>query len=144
MKKRNRRISFFKEVQRFPMILVFFLFCHADDSGAAQTRIFAEHSVNTTFVFHCQLILVYTIFIYQCIVYSFRSQLAQAFVEFSRTSLLVSISCDDEFVFRILLDQVCISFQVHCFFFAQVSLVDVEERYIFSCIRQLVASLGFS
>lgn len=100
MKKRNRRISFFKEVQRFPMILVFFLFCHADDSGAAQTRIFAEHSVNTTFVFHCQLILVYTIFIYQCVVYSFCSQLAQAFVEFSRTSLLVSISCDDEFVFR--------------------------------------------
>ena len=41
------------------------LFCHADDSGAAQTRIFAEHSVNTTFVFHSQLILVYTIFIYQ-------------------------------------------------------------------------------
>ena len=97
MKKRNRRISFFKEVQRFPMILVFFIL-HADDSGAAQTRIFAEHSVNTTLVFHCQLILVYTIFIYQCIVYSFRSQLAQAFVEFSRTSLLVSISCDDEFV----------------------------------------------
>ena len=132
MKKRNRRSSFFKEVQRFPMILVFFLFCHADDSGAAQTRIFAEHSVNTTFVFHCQLIHVYPIFIYQCIVYRFCSQHAQAFVEFSRTSLLVSISCDDEFVFRILLDQVCFCFLFFCFFFVFVCFVVVFVCFFFS------------